>query len=143
MAEQDILEITREVVADGTLDERGVETILAAARERSAEQPLTTKERSKIMSIVRDRTKGLAFSKIHLPLRILSIFLIVTGLLGIISGVVTLLSMFGTGYLANELKEVTATTAAVVIIAAVCSFISALLSFFVGLRLWPPARLSS
>ena len=135
MAEQDIFEVTREVVADGTLDEQGVETILAAARERSKEQPLTTKERSEIMSIVRDRTKGLAFDKIPAPLRVLSIILIVTGILGIISGVITLLSMFGHGYLAEALKEVTTTTAAVVIIAAVCSFLSALLSLIVGMRL--------
>ena len=43
MAEKDILEVTRNVVADGVLDEQGVETILAAARERSEKQPLTDK----------------------------------------------------------------------------------------------------
>ena len=56
MAEKDIMEVARDVVADGTLDEQGVETILAAARERSVDRPLTTKERTEIMGIVRDRT---------------------------------------------------------------------------------------
>ena len=83
MAEKDIFEITREAVADGVLDEQEVEAILAAARERSEEQPLTTKERAEIMNIVRDRMKGIVFSELPMPLRILSIFLIVTGALGI------------------------------------------------------------
>ena len=56
--------------------EQGVDTILVAACERSKEQPLTTKERGEIMSIVRDRMRGVSFSKLPMPLRILSIFLI-------------------------------------------------------------------
>jgi hypothetical protein len=62
MAEVDVLEVTRGVVADGLLDEQDVETVLAAARERSEKQPLTTKEREEIMGIVRDRMRHLAFS---------------------------------------------------------------------------------
>lgn len=140
MAEKDILELTRSVVSDGYLDEKGVETILAAARERSEEHPLTTKELSKIMSIVRNSTKGMAFSKLPMPLRILSIILIVTGGLSIASGVVTLHSLFNSNFLVNALQKVTATTAGVVAIAAICSFVSALLSFFVGLRLMKGMR---
>ena len=135
MAEKDILELTREVVADGLLDEKGVETILAAARERSEKQPLTTKERTEIMKIVRNRTKGLTFSKLPVPLRILSILLIVSGLLGIVAAIVALLPMINSGFLEERLGQITTTTAVVIILAAVCSFVSTLLSFFVGLRL--------
>ena len=135
MAEKGILDVTRDVVADGFLDEQDVEAILAAARERSEEQPLTTKERAEVMNVVRDSMKGLAFSKLPMPLRILSIFLIVTGALGIASGVVILHSIFDSNILVEALEKVTATTAGVVIIAAVCSFVSTVLSFLVGLRL--------
>ena len=135
MAEKGILDVTRDVVADGFLDEQDVEAILAAARERSEEQPLTTKERAEIMSIVRGSMKGLAFSKLPMPLRILSILLIVTGALGIASGVVTILSIFDSNVLVEALEKVTATTAGVVVVAAICSFVSTVLSFLVGLRL--------
>ena len=135
MAEKDIIQVTHEVVADGTLDEQGVETILAAARERSKEQPLTHKERSKIMKIVRNRMKGLAFSELPAPLRILSVFLIISGVLGIISGVIDLFDAISSGLLAKALDKITITTAVVIGIAAACSFASAVLSFLVGLRL--------
>ena len=124
MTEKGILDVTRDVVADGFLDEQDVEAILAAARERSEEQPLTTKERAEIMSIVRGSMKGLAFSKLPMPLRILSILLIVTGALGIASGVVTILSIFDSNVLVEALEKVTATTAGVVVVAAICSFVS-------------------
>ena len=135
MTKKDVFDVARDAVADGFLDEQEVEIILAAARERSEEQPLTTKERAEIMSIVRDSMKGLAFSKIPVPLRVLSILLMVTGALGIVSGVVTLLSLFDSNILVEALEKVTATTAGVVAIAAACSFASTVLSFFVGLRL--------
>ncbi len=135
MANKDIFDITRDAVADGLLDDEGVQTILTAARERSNEQPLTTKERSKIMSIVHSRTKGMAFSKLPMPLRFLSIFLIVTGALGIGAAVVAIMPVVHSGFLEEALGEITTTTAVVIAIAAVCSFISTVLSFFVGLRL--------
>ena len=135
MAEKDIFEITRETVADGFLDEDEVETILAAARERSEVQPLTSKERAKIMDIVRNRTKGLSFSELPLPMRILSILLILTGFLGVAAGIVALLPMINSGFLAEALGKITITTAVVIILAAVCSFVSAVLSFLVGMRL--------
>ncbi len=135
MAKIDILDVTRNVVADGFLDEQDVETILSAARERSKEQPLTTKERTEIMSIVRDRMKGMTFSELPMPMRILSIFLIVAGALSIGSAVTALLPMLGTGVLKDALKEITTTTAVVIIVAAVCSFVSSVLSFVVGVRL--------
>lgn len=135
MAERDIYEVTRGVVSDGTLDEQGVQTILAAARERSKERPLTTKERNEIMRIVRDRTKGLAFSELPMPLRILSVLLIVTGGLGVAAGIVALLPVFNGNFLEEALGKITATTAVVIGIAAVCSFLSALISLLVGLRL--------
>ena len=135
MAEKDIYEVTREVVADGSLTEQGVETILAAARERSKEKPLTSKERSKIMNIVRNRMKGLAFAKLPVPLRILSVFLIISGVLGIIFGVITLVDAINSGLLAKALDKITITTAVVIAIAVVCSFASAVLSFLIGLRL--------
>ncbi len=135
MTKKDVFDVARDAVADRFLDEQEVEIILAAARERSEEQPLTTKERAEIMSIVRDSMKGLAFSKLPVPLRVLSILLMVTGALGIVSGVVTLLSLFDSNILVEALEKVTATTAGVVAIAAACSFASTVLSFFVGLRL--------
>ena len=135
MAEKDIFDITRDVVADGLLDEQEVETILEAARERSEKQPLTTKERNEIMSIVRDSMKGVAFSKLPTPLRILSVLLIATGALGVISSVVTILSLSDSNILVEALEKVTTTTAVVVAIVAVCSFASVLLSLLVGLRL--------
>ena len=135
MAEIDIFELTRETVDDGLLDEQDVEAILAAARERSEEQPLTTKERTEIMRIVRDRMKGIAFSKLPIPLRILSILLIVTGGLGIVSAIMALLPTIHSGWLEEQLGKITTTTAVVIAIAAVCSFVSTVLSFFVGLRL--------
>ena len=135
MAEKSIFDLTREVVADGLLDEQGVETILAAARKRSEKQPLTTKERTEVMDIVRDRMKGLSYAELPVPLRILSIVLIVTGLLGIGAMIVALFPMLHSGFLEAELGEVTATTAVVIALAAICSFVSAVLSFLVGLRL--------
>ncbi len=135
MAQTDILEITRNVIADGSLDEQDVKTILAAVRERSEQQPLTTKERSEIMRIVRDRMKGLAFSELPMPLRVLSIILIVAGVLGIASGIVALLPLINSGFLEEALGKITATTAAVIAIAAICSFLSTVLSLLVGLRL--------
>lgn len=135
MAEIDIFQITRDVVADGSLDERDVKTILSAARECSKERPLTTDERHKIMGIVRDRMKGLSFSELPMALRILSILLIVTGGLGIAAGVVAILPTTHTGILEDVLKEITSTTALVIGLAAVCSFVSAVLSFLVGIRL--------
>lgn len=135
MAEVDIIDVTRNAVADGMLDEKDVETILAAARECSEKQPLTTKERDEIMNIVRKRMQGLAFSELPMPLRILSIFLIISGALGMASGVMNLLPMIGSGALGDALKAITATTALVIGIAAVCSFVSAVFSFLVGLRL--------
>lgn len=135
MAEVDILKLTQDVVADGRLDEQGVETILSAARERSEKQPLTTKERTEIMSIVRNRMLGLSFSELPMPLRILSILLIITGGLGVIAGILALLPMINSGFLAEALGKITATTAVVIGLAAVCSFVSAVLSLLVGLRL--------
>ena len=135
MAETDIFEVTRDVVADGLLDERGVETILAAARARSKEQPLTVKERSEIMGIVTDRAKGLAFSELPLPLRVLSILLIATGALGVAAGIIALFPLVNSGFLEEMLGRITATTAVVIALAAACSFVSSLLSFVVGLRL--------
>ena len=135
MAEKDILDLTREVVADGLLDKSDVETILVAARERSEEKPLTTKERTEIMKIVRDRMKGLSFSELPLPLRVLSILLIVAGGLGVAAGIVALLPMINSGFLEEQLGKITVTTAVVIALAAICSFVSAVLSFFVGVRL--------
>lgn len=135
MAEKSILDVTREVVADGSLDEQDVETILAAARDRSEDQPLTTKERSEVMNIVRNRMKGLTFSELPMPLRVLSVILIITGLLGIASGITAILPMINSGFLEETLAKITATTAVVIAIAAVCSFVSAVLSFLVGVRL--------
>lgn len=135
MAEHDIIDITRNTVTDGLLSEEDVETILAAARERSKSQPLTTKERIEIMDIVRNGTKGIAFSKLPIPLRILSIILIVSSALGIAAGVMALLPLINSGFLERALGEITTTTAVVIAIAAICSFASTLLSFLVGLRL--------
>ena len=135
MAEIDVLEVTRDVVADGLLDKQDVETILTAARERSKEQPLTTKERSEIMKIVRNRMKGLAFSELPTPLRVLSVLLIIAGGLGVAAGIVALLPMINSGFLEEQLGKITATTALVIVLAAVCSFASAVLSFLIGLRL--------
>ena len=132
MAEKDILEVTREVVADGSLDEKGVETILAAARECSKEKPLTTKERGEVMRIVRDRMKGLTFDKLPTPLRILSIILIASGALGIVAGVWALLPLLNSDFLAKNLSKITATTALVIGLAAACSFISTVLSLVVS-----------
>ncbi|MBQ9043487.1 MAG: putative ABC transporter permease [Eggerthellaceae bacterium] len=87
------------------------------------------------MSIVRDCTKGLAFSKLPMPLRILSVLLIISGALGVVSGIVALLPMINSGFLEQALGRITTTTAVVIGIAAACSFVSAVLSFFVGLRL--------
>ena len=135
MAEIDVLEVTRDAVADGLLDKQDVETILTAARERSKEQPLTTKERSEIMKIVRNRMKGLAFSELPTPLRVLSVLLIIAGGLGVAAGIVALLPMINSGFLEEQLGKITATTALVIVLAAVCSFASAVLSFLIGLRL--------
>ena len=135
MADKDIFELTRDVVADGFLDDDEVEAILAAARERSKEQPLTTKERSKIMHIVRNSMKGIAFTKLPMPLRVLSVLLIITGILGIVAAIVALLPMINSGFLEEKLGSMTVTTAVVIILAAVCSFVSTVLSFLVGLRL--------
>lgn len=135
MAEVNVLEVAKRVVADGTLNEEGVNAILEAARKRSEVEPLTQKEQSEIMRAVRDRTRGFAFDKLPIPLRILSVFLIVTGALGVISGVMTLLSPADMGMVADTLKDLTATTIAVVAIIAIASFASAVLSFLVGIRL--------
>ena len=135
MTEIDVLEVTRNVVADGTLDEQDVETILKAARERSEERPLTTKERSEIINIVHNRTKGLAFDKLPTPLRIYSILIIVASALGIIAAIMALLPLINSGWLKEQLGKITTTTAVVIILAAVCSFVSTAISFFVGLRL--------
>ena len=135
MAEKDILEITRDVVADGSLEKKDVETILTAARERSKEQPLTTKERGEIMKIVRDRMRGLTFDKLPMPLRVLSVILIATSALSIAAGVGALLPLFNSDFLQQNLSKITTTTALVIGIAAVCSFTSTVLSFVVGLRL--------
>lgn len=135
MAQKEIMELTREVVADGQLDDQDVETILAAARERSEQQPLTTKERHEIMDIVRDRMHGLTFSQLPMPLRILSIFLILAGVSEIASGIMTLVSVINSGALEKALSAVTATTTLVVVLSAACAFVSAVLSVFVGVRL--------
>lgn len=135
MAKIDILEVTRDAVADGVLDEQDVEAILAAARDRSEEQPLTTKERTEIMNIVRNRTKGLTFSELPKALRILSIILIIAGALGIVAAIIALVPVFNSDILEKALGKITVTTAVVIGLAAVCSFASTVLSFFVGLRL--------
>jgi len=135
MADEGIFEVTREAVADGQLDEKDVETILAAARERSKAQPLTTKERSKIMGIVKNRMRGLTFSELPMPMRILSILLIIAGLLGIASGIAAVFPLINSGYLKEALGKITTTTAVVIALAAVCSFASTILSFLVGARL--------
>ena len=135
MAEQDIVDLTRDVVADGRLDEKGVQTILEAARRRSEEAPLTAKERGEVMGVVRDRMRGLSFSELPTPLRVLSIMLMVASLLGIGAAVMALLPMVNSGFLEQELGKITATTAAVIILAAAASLASTALSFFVGLRL--------
>ena len=135
MAEQDIVDLTRDVVADGRLDEKGVQTILEAARRRSEEAPLTAKERGEVMRVVRDRMRGLSFSELPTPLRVLSIMLMVASLLGIGAAVMALLPMVNSGFLEQELGKITATTAAVIILAAAASLASTALSFFVGLRL--------
>ncbi len=135
MAEKDIFAATREVVTDGLLDEQDVKTILDAARERSEKQPLTTKERSEILRIVRERMKDLTFSKLPIPLRVLSIILIAAGLLSIGAAIVAVLPMIGNNALEELLKTITTTTAVVIILAAVCSTVSAVLSFVVGIRL--------
>ncbi len=135
MAEIDVLQVTRDVVADGLLDEQDVETILAAARERSEDRPLTTKERHEIMGIVRDRMKGLTFSELPILVRIYSILLILVSLLGIAGGIMALLPMLHSGWLEEQLGKITTTTAVVIGIATVCSFVSTVISFFVGVRL--------
>ncbi len=135
MAEKDILEVTRDVVADGSLDEKGVETILAAARERSKEQPLTTKERGEVMKIVRNRMKGLTFDKLPTPLRVLSIILIVASALSIVAGIGALLPLFNSDFLEQNLSKITTTTALVIGLAATCSFVSTVLSLVIGVRL--------
>ena len=135
MAENEVLEVAKRAVADGTLDEEGVKAILEAARERSEKEPLTVKEQDEIMRVVRDRTKGLTFDKLPVPLRILSVLLIISGALGIISGVMTLLSPADMGMVADTLKDLTATTIAVIAIVAIASFASTVLSLIVGIRL--------
>ncbi len=135
MAEIDVLQVTRDVVSDGLLDEQDVETILAAARERSEERPLTTKERHEIMRIVRDRMKGLTFSELPILVRVYSILLILVSLLGIAGGIMALLPMLHSGWLEEQLGKITTTTAVVIGIATTCSFVSTVISFFVGIRL--------
>ncbi len=135
MAEIDVLQVTHDVVVDGLLDEQDVETILAAARERSEERPLTTKERHEIMGIVRDRMKGLTFSELPILVRVYSILLILVSLLGIAGGIMALLPMLHSGWLEEQLGKITTTTAVVIGIATVCSFVSTVISFFVGVRL--------
>ena len=135
MAEIEVLDVAKQVVEGGTLDEEGVGAILEAARKRSESEPLTLKEQDEIMRVVRNRTKGLAFDKLPLPLRILSVLLIVTGVLSIISVVMTLLSPADMGMLANTLKQLTATTTAVIAIEVIASVISTVLSVIVGIRL--------
>ena len=135
MAGKDVFEVTRDVVADGLLDEQDVEDILEAARERSKEQPLTTKERAEIMSIVRDRMKGLSFSKIPTPLRVYSILITITGALGIAAGIMALFPAFNNSFMEEMLGKITATTAMVIAIAAICAFASSVLSVIVGVRL--------
>jgi uncharacterized membrane protein len=135
MAEEDLFELTRGVVADGHLGEEGVDAIVEAARKRSETTPLTSKERGEIMRIVRDRMRGLSFSELPMPLRVLSVLLMVSGLLGIGSAVMALLPMVHSGFLEEQLGKITATTAVVIALAAACSFVSTALSFFVGLRL--------
>ena len=135
MAEIDVLQVTRDAVADGSLGEQDVETILAAARERSEKEPLTTKERTEIMSIVTDRMKGLAFEELPTPLRILSILLIVVGVCGVASGVMAIMPVFNKDFLAQTLGKITITTAVVIGIGVLCSLVSSLLSLLVGIRL--------
>ena len=106
MAEQDIVDLTRDVVADGRLDEKGVQTILEAARRRSEETPLTAKERGEVMGVVRDRMRGLSFSELPTPLRVLSIMLMVASLLGIGAAVMALLPMVNSGFLEQELGKI-------------------------------------
>ena len=135
MAEIDVLQVTRDAVADRSLDEQDVETILAAARKRSEEQPLTAEERNEIMKIVKDRMKGLAFGKLPTPLRIFSILVIIAGLLGLVAGIMAILPMINSGWLEEQLGKITATTALVIFLAAICAFVSAGISIFVGVRL--------
>ena len=135
MAEVDIQEVARGAVADGLLDEKDVETILAAARERSEVQPLTTKERHEIMKIVRDRTKGLAFAELPMPIRILSVLLIIAGLLGIASGISILIPVIRGEAIKVTTMDVTVSTAVVIALASIGAFVSSVLSFLVGLRL--------
>lgn len=135
MSKQNIIDLTRSIVADGVLSEHDVTTILTAARKRSDESPLTTKERHEIINVVRKRTEELRFAELPLPFRVLSIFLIISGGFGIASGVVALLPLLNSGFLEQMLGKITVTTAVVIAIAAICSFLSTILSFVVGMRL--------
>ncbi|MCR5582702.1 MAG: putative ABC transporter permease [Eggerthellaceae bacterium] len=135
MGEKDILAVTHEVVADGLLSEKDVQIVLDAARVRSEEQPLTSQERNEIMGIVRNRMRGTTFSELPMPLRFLSVILIVAGLLSIGAAIMALLPMMGSNFLEEALKAITATTAVVIGLAAACSIASAVLSFVVGVRL--------
>lgn len=131
----DLMELTREVVADGELDDADVESIVSAARERSKERPLTTDERNEIMRIVQARMEGLSFDKIPLPLRVLSIILIVTGVSNVYALVTTAMSLAGTGILANAIKNYTATTVIVAVLAIIFTALTTVLSIFIGVRM--------
>ena len=61
--------------------------------------------------------------------------MMVTGVLGVVAAIMALLPMIDSGYLEEKLGEITVTTAVVIALAAICSFVSTALSFFVGLRL--------
>ena len=87
------------------------------------------------MKIVRERMKGLTFSKLPMPLRIFSILLIAACALGIVAAIMALLPMINSGWLEEQLGKITATTAVVIALASICSFVSTAISFFVGVRL--------
>ena len=135
MAREDLFDLTREVVADGVLDEHDVGRIVEMARLCCQDEPLTVKDREQIMDIVHDRMRALSFSQLPLALRILAIILIATGSLGIASGIMTVLSTVNVGMVADTLKELTATTITLIVISAAASFASSVLSLLVGVLL--------
>lgn len=134
MAKQNLVEMTQDLVADGSLSQRDVDDILEAARKRSETQPVTREERRDIMKVVTTRMRGLSFDKLPLPLRILSIILIISSSLSIVGGIRILMGAVENGVF-SQIEGTTISTAVVATIGMVTAAISTILSLVIGIRL--------
>ena len=129
-----LTDLTEELVQDKLLTDEDVDRILQCARDQAEQEPLPLKEIDQVYRIAAGESSKLHMDKLPLPLKILGVFLLISGLISIFLIVVAITALIGLHLELNVFGQ-TATTNTLVVLSILSSAVAAVLSFTTGLNM--------